>query len=561
MAAWTAANISELVLMSSNHSRSSSDLAPPLVNRRDLRHDVDAGGQPAFHQTAPDFAGFFVTAYCAKYDLFASHIKSAVGRRWEFVKDPASKGRSMLTQIKFGTSGWRAVMAEEFTFANVRRAVEGIARYVVLQKPQGARVIVGRDPRFLGETFCSMAAEILAAHGITPLVVAEPAPTPAFAYAVIQSKADGVINFTASHNPPEYNGIKFSTPDGCPALPEVTKKIEAEIVAGDNPPSTMEAASADKGTLDPKPMYLKRLGEIIDLEAIRKAGVRVAFDPMWGAARGYSDELLRSAGADVATVHDYRDVLFGGHAPEPDDHLLEDLRIKMRETGAQIGIATDGDADRFGIVDGDGTFLQPNYVIALLFDYLVESRGWKNGVAKSVATTNLINALAEKHGVELYETPVGFKYIGELIMQDKIAIGGEESAGLSIRHHVPEKDGLLAGLLCCEAVAKRGKPLGEQLKAISNQVGSYYPQRENFRLTPEVKGKFTEKLRVDPKEFVGHSVSQVVRTDGLKLLFDDGSWVCYRLSGTEPVVRVYTEARSERGSEKLSTAAKNWIFE
>ena len=469
----------------------------------------------------------------------------------------------MLTQINFGTSGWRAVMAEEFTFTNVRRAVGGIARYVASLKPEGARLIVGRDPRFLGETFCALAAEILSEQGIAPLVVSEPAPTPAFAHAVIHNQADGVINFTASHNPPEYNGIKFSTPNGCPALPEVTKKIEAEIAAGDKADVAKDRAAtpAAKGSLDPKPDYLKRLGEIIDLDVIKKANLKVVFDPMWGAARGYSDELLRSAGLQVDTVHDYRDVLFGGHAPEPDDHWLEDLRKKMRETGAQIGIATDGDADRFGIVDSDGTFLQPNYVIALLFDYLVESRGWKNGVAKSVATTNLINALAKKHDVELHETPVGFKYIGELIMQDKIAIGGEESAGLSIRHHVPEKDGLLAGLLCCEAVARRGKSLGEQLKTICNQVGSYYPQRENFRLTPEVKTKFTEKLRSDPRDFCGHPVGQVVRTDGLKLLFEDGSWVCYRLSGTEPVVRVYTEARSEPGLEKLSTAAKHWIFE
>ena len=454
-------------------------------------------------------------------------------------------------------------MAEEFTFTNVRRAVGGIARYVASLKPEGARVIVGRDPRFLGETFCALAAEILSEQGIAPLVVSEPAPTPAFAHAVIHNQADGVINFTASHNPPEYNGIKFSTPDGCPALPEVTKKIEAEIVAGDKADVAKDRAAtpAAKGSLDPKPDYLKRLGEIIDLDVIKKANLKVVFDPMWGAARGYSDELLRSAGLQVDTVHDYRDVLFGGHAPEPDDHWLEDLRKKMRQTGAQIGIATDGDADRFGIVDSDGTFLQPNYVIALLFDYLVESRGWKNGVAKSVATTNLINALAKKHDVELHETPVGFKYIGELIMQDKIAIGGEESAGLSIRHHIPEKDGLLAGLLCCEAVARRGRSLGEQLKTICNQVGSYYPQRENFRLTPEVKTKFTEKLRSDPRDFCGHPVGQVVRTDGLKLLFEDGSWVCYRLSGTEPVVRVYTEARSEQGLEKLSTAAKHWIFE
>jgi phosphoglucomutase len=233
----------------------------------------------------------------------------------------------------------------------------------------------------------------------------------------------------------------------------------------------------------------------------------------------------------------------------------------MRETGSQIGIATDGDADRFGIVDADGAFIQPNYVIALLFDYLVESRGWKNGVAKSVATTNLINALAKEYEIELHETPVGFKYIGELIMQDKIAIGGEESAGLSIRHHVPEKDGVLAGLLCCEAVARRGKSLGDQLKAISNQVGSFFPQRENFRLTREVKTKFTEKLKSDPREFCGHQVSEVVRKDGLKLVFSDGSWVCYRMSGTEPVVRVYSEARSETELEKLSAAAKSWIFD
>ena len=471
----------------------------------------------------------------------------------------------MPTQIKFGTSGWRAVMAEEFTFANVRRAVGGIARYVASQKPKGARVIVGSDPRFLGETFCAMAAEILSERGITPLVVPEAAPTPSFAYAVVQIKADGVINFTASHNPPEYNGIKFSTPDGCPALPEVTRKIEAEIIAADSESASsssgVAAAAAQKDTLDPKPMYLKRMGEVIDLDAIRKSGLKVAVDPMWGAARGYSEELLRDAGVQVTTVHDYRDVLFGGHAPEPEDHLLEDLRKNMRETGAQVGIATDGDADRFGIVDADGTFMQPNYIIALLFDYLVESRGWKNGVAKSVATTNLINALAEKHGVQLHETPVGFKYIGELILQDKIVIGGEESAGLSIRHHVPEKDGVLAGLLCCEAVARRGKSLREQLQTVSNQVGSFFPRRDNFRLTPVVKEKFTEKLRQDPREFCGHNVSQVVRTDGLKLIFDDRSWVCYRLSGTEPVVRVYTEARSEKGLEKLSTAAKHWIFE
>jgi phosphoglucomutase len=467
----------------------------------------------------------------------------------------------MTTQIKFGTSGWRAVMAEEFTFANVRRAVNGIARYVVSQKPQGAKVIVGRDPRFLGETLCAMASEILSSYGITPLVIVEAAPTPAISYAVMQAKADGAINFTASHNPPEYNGIKFSTPDGAPALPEVTKRVEAEIVAADGSAQQPVANAPKQQPLDPKRMYLSRLREIVDLDVIRKTGVKVVFDPFWGAARGYSDELLREGGVTVECVHDYRDVLFGGHAPEPDDHLLGDCRKKMRETKAHIGIATDGDADRFGIVDEDGTFFQPNYIIALLFDYLVESRGWKNGVGKSVATTNLINALAMHHKVELHETPVGFKYIGELIKADKICIGGEESAGLSIRHHVPEKDGVLAGLLCCEMVARRGKSLGAQLQELFVKVGSFYPQRENFRLTQEVKEKFTEKLRSEPRDFFGRKVGEVVRKDGLKLVFLDGSWICYRLSGTEPVVRVYSEAANAAELARLSTAAKQWIFE
>jgi phosphoglucomutase len=467
------------------------------------------------------------------------------------------------TPIKFGTSGWRAVIAEDFTFANVRRAVTGIARYVSAQKPAGAAVIIGRDPRFHGETFVALAADILAEHGVTPRVIAQPAPTPAIAYEIIRTHSDGAINFTASHNPPEYNGIKFSTPDGAPALPEVTHAIEEEIAALDAGTPAAPAPSARPAVepIDPQPAYLARLREIIDLEVIRRSGLRVACDPLWGAARGYPDALLRDAGIPVATVHDYRDVLFGGHAPEPDGHLLEDLRREMRQTRAGLGIATDGDADRFGILDSDGAFIQPNYIIALLFDYLVESRGWRNGVGKSVATTNFVNALARHHGVPLYETPVGFKYIGELINQDKIAIGGEESAGLSIRYHVPEKDGILAGLLCCECVARRGKSLMQQIRDLFVKVGSFYPLRENFRLTPEVKAKFTSKLQGAPREFAGRKVAEVVRTDGLKLVLDDGSWACYRLSGTEPVVRVYTEARRAEEQEKLSAAAKHWIFD
>lgn len=465
----------------------------------------------------------------------------------------------MAVEIRFGTSGWRAIVAGDFTIANIRRAVAGIGKYVAAQ-PAGARgreVLVGRDPRFMGEFFVDEAVRTLAAYGVTPLVIPQPAPTPAIAYGIVDRKTRGAINFTASHNPPDYNGIKFSTPDGAPALPQVTSKIEQEIrnLSDDQQPAP---AVENPIEVDVKPAYLKRLEDLIDFKAIAKAGLKLVFDPFWGAARGYSSEILNAHGIQTVAVHDYRDVLFGGHAPEPSDSLLADCRAKMKETGAQLGIATDGDADRFGIVDRGGRFVQPNYVIALLFEYLMETRGWKNGVAKSVATTNLINALAEKSGVKLYETPVGFKYIGELIDRDAIAIGGEESAGLTIRGHVPEKDGILAGLLVAEMVALRGVSLREQLDRLFAKVGSFYPRRRNLRLTEESKRKFTEKMKRDPADLDGLKVQSIVRIDGLKLIFEDGSWVCYRLSGTEPVMRIYSEARREQDAEKLEKAAEHW---
>ena len=474
----------------------------------------------------------------------------------------AAKGNEMTTGIRFGTSGWRAIVAEEFTVANIRLAVAGIAAYVKTQ-PEPHRVLVGRDPRFLGESFVAEAARVLAGAGITPIIISEAAPTPAIAYAVRELKTSGAINFTASHNPPEYNGIKFSTHDGAPALPEVTKQIEAAIVALQTSGAAIPTANPPETgfeTADVKPAFLKRLAELVDLKAIAESGIKVVYDPFWGAGRGYSSEILREAGVAVETVHDYRDVLFGGHAPEPDDHLLGDAKAKMKETGAVLGIATDGDADRFGS-GGRGRHIHSaelHYCAALRLPggdaRLAERRGQERGNNQSNQRFGGISQ------VPLYETPVGFKYIGELINQDKIAIGGEESAGLTIRGHVPEKDGVLAGLLVAEMVAKRGKSLGVQLKELFAKVGSFYPIRANFRLTPAGMAAFTEKLKADPAELSGRKVASVVRTDGLKLILEDGSWVCYRLSGTEPVVRAYTEARSELDSEALQAAAKAFVL-
>jgi len=463
-----------------------------------------------------------------------------------------------MSEIKFGTSGWRAIIAEDFTFANVRRAVAGIARYVTDHHQDGPpSLIVARDPRFLGETCVEIASQVASCYGIRSLVGPEPAPTPAIAFEIIRRRADGGINFTASHNPPEWNGVKFSTPDGAPALPEVTREVERLILEAAPPPGVAPGATE---TADLQAAYLQDLRKKVDLDVIRQAGIQLAVDPLYGAARGYLDRLLRDAGIPLTVIHDRRDVLFGGHPPEPAEHRLGELKQAMEETGAALGLATDGDADRFGILDRGGLFISPNHIIGLLFDYLIQTRGWKAGAGKSVATTNLVNALAAYHGVPLYETPVGFKYIGELIKANKIVLGGEESAGLSIYGHVPEKDGILACLLTAEMVAQRGESLQAQLEALFRRVGGFYPERVNIRLTEEMKARLTLRLREDPSCFAGRRVKESVRVDGLKLVLDDGSWVLFRPSGTEPVVRLYAEARSAAELPPLMEEVKKFVF-
>ncbi len=296
--------------------------------------------------------------------------------------------------------------------------------------------------------------------------------------------------------------------------------------------------------------------------AIQRAGLKIAFDALYGTSAGYLDRFLRDRGVGVHALHGQRDVLFGGHPPEPSDDRLGELRQLVQESGAALGLATDGDADRFGILDRTGSFISPNHIIALLLDYLLETRPvWPRGVARSVATTHLVDAVARHHNVRVYETPVGFKYIGELIKQNKITIGGEESAGLTIYGHVPEKDGILACLLVAEMVARRGASLGEQLQALFAKVGAYYPVRVNLHLSDEERARVAARIKKVPAKFNGRRVARVDRTDGLKLLFEDDSWVLLRLSGTEPVVRCYCEAHSQQETQALVEAAQKFIAE
>jgi phosphoglucomutase len=460
--------------------------------------------------------------------------------------------------IRFGTSGWRAIIAEEFTFDNVRKVIEAVCGYLKSEDQHDQqKLIVGHDSRFMGEKFAGVAAEIAAASGITVLKCTSPTPTPTISHAIRSNTAAGGINFTASHNPPEYQGIKFSTPDGAPALPEITKKIEELIIAG------ARAGTAAGGSIvdhDPREAYLDDLKSKIRFDVIAKAGGRYAYDPLWGTGRGYLDAVLREHGLEVETIHDWRDVTFNGQAPEPSEKHIGDLTQVVADKRVTLGLATDGDGDRFGVIDSDGTFIAPNDLIAILTDYLAESRGWTQGVARSVATSHLVDRVAKDRGLKLYETPVGFKFIGELINKDEIILGGEESAGLSIRGHYPEKDGILACLLAAEAVAAREATLTQQLDELTKRVGKLASGRIGVKLTPEVAAKLKEKLGESPGEIGGRRIREINRMDGVKFIFDDSTWMLMRPSGTEPMVRIYAESESSNEVEALLEQGSKYLL-
>ncbi len=460
--------------------------------------------------------------------------------------------------IRFGTSGWRAIIADEFTFANVERVTRAVCGYLKTQPNGMSRtLIMGHDSRFMGEKFSARSADLAAKSGFRVLLCTGPTPTPTISHAIRSQGACGGLNFTASHNPPEYQGIKFSTSDGAPALPEITGAIERAIVAD------AEGATEGGGSVeafDPRPAYLDDLRSKIDFDAIAKSKGRFAYDALWGTGRGYLDMILRDAGCEVETLNDWRDVTFGGRSPEPGEDHLDELRETVRTKSLTLGIATDGDGDRFGIIDSDGTFITPNQLIAVLTDYLAESRGWTNGVARSVATSHLVDRVAKERGLKLYETPVGFKFIGELINKDEIILGGEESAGLSIRGHYPEKDGILACLLAIEAVTVRQASFGEQLDDLYRRVGKLESGRIGVKLNDDVAARLKDKLALEPTEIGGRKVERINRRDGVKFLFADDSWMLMRPSGTEPIVRIYAESESKKDLEELLEEGRHYLL-
>lgn len=476
-------------------------------------------------------------------------------------------------KIRFGTSGWRAILADEFTFPNVRIVTQSIADYLRQEGLHNRSVVVGYDTRFLSEQFAQAAAQVLAANGLEILLCTRDTPTPVIAFEVLRRKAAGGINITASHNPAEYSGLKFNSSWGGPALPQTTQRIEAgcePYLSGESHLKSVREATGVKKRLivpmDPMPFYFKHLEKLVDTRALRKGKIRVAVDLLWGTGRGYLDEFLRKCGVEVEVLHQERDVLFGGGGPSPEPGRLKDLAEVMRRKKCHLGLATDGDADRFGVMDVDGTLLNPNEFLPLLLDHLVKTRGWSGVVVRSVMTSHFLDAVARRHGLELRETPVGFKYIGDAMLHENsiypsqggaFVLGGEESGGLSLRGHVPEKDGILACLLAAEIVAATRKPLRKSLEALQKEVGVFHTQRLNFYLTPDKMTALREKLRQGPPtKFAGVTVRRIVETDGHKFILTDGSWIGVRLSGTEPVVRVYLESHTPEKLKVLDKAGR-----
>jgi len=479
--------------------------------------------------------------------------------------------------IRFGTDGWRAVISDEFTFANVRQVAQALADFVQERQPPPLSkdqvcsdrppVVIGYDTRFLSDRYAAEVAAVVAGNGIPVYISQSDCPTPALSFAVKAMGAVAGVMITASHNPPRYNGIKIKASHGGAAMPTDTRSLEAHLARNLREKAGIRRADwrMEDGELrgghpawgtitrfDPLPPYLRHLRTLIDFPSIARAGLRVVSDPMYGAGRGYIPRFLEELGCEAKEIRGELNPGFGGVHPEPIEQNLEALIEAVTQGGYDLGLATDGDADRIGAVDALGHFVDPHRIFALALRHLVEVRGWRGAVVKTISTTQLINRLARRYGLPVFETPVGFNYISDLMLKEDVLIGGEESGGISIKGHIPEGDGLLMGMLLLEIVATQGKPLHVIVDEMMEAEGRFYYKRRDRRTRPFDKATMVERLmRSAPQELADILVTGVDNSDGIKYHLADGSWLLLRPSGTEPVLRIYAEATSSALVDQL----------
>lgn len=448
----------------------------------------------------------------------------------------------MSLNIKFGTDGWRGIMAADFTFANLRRVSAAVAKYIQEQGAAQQGLVIGRDTRFLAEEFADTVAQCMTSYGIPVYLIEGASPTPVTAHAILQKQAAGAVMLTASHNPPQYNGFKFIPHYAGPATPQITNRI-VELIRGEE-----EEAAANRDLItpfDPKPAYLKFLAKQVDFSIIARAQLKPVINPMYGAGIGILEEVFTSLNLEYAVQNNWRDPLYGGTMPEPKPELLGDLSQAVLAGEGNIGLALDGDADRFGVIDSTGHYLLPNELLCLLASYLLEVKGVRGPIARTVTTTTLLDRIAAHYQCPIIETPVGFKYQGQAMMEQGAILAGEESGGLSILGHIPEKDGILACLLAAEMTAHFNKPLSQVYQELTQRFGAVFTRRLDFHCTNQEKEAILAKLRdFDPRAIAGVAVTEILTLDGWKYVLADGSWLLVRASGTEAVFRLYGEAGS-----------------
>ena len=466
-------------------------------------------------------------------------------------------------EIKFGTDGWRGLIADDFTFPNVRTCAQAVAEYVEGRGLGGRGVVVAYDTRFLSDRFAEQVAGVIAANGIRAFLSIDPAPTPVASYAVMDMKAAGAVVITASHNPANWNGFKFKPEYAGSATPEITAQLESSIfdiqLRGGVPTPDRAQTDALVEEVDLSPAYFRHLAGMVDLERIRGVGLGVVVDSMYGAGSGYVKRLIGGGKTRVGEIHQTRNPLFPGLGqPEPIERNLAKLSVRVRRTDADVGLATDGDADRVGVADERGNILTPLQIYGLLAYYLLEVRGARGPMIKSITTTRMIDRLGERYGVPVHETPVGFKHIGPRMMEEDALIGGEESGGFGFRGHVPERDGILASLYILDLVATTGRTVSQLIDELYGLVGEHHYDRVDVPIEGEAKEQTREQIAsAHPSSIGGLLVSRLDRTDGSRFEFEDGSWLLFRFSGTEPLMRIYAESGSMQAVKNLLKAGQS----
>lgn len=462
----------------------------------------------------------------------------------------------MSRAIKFGTDGWRGKIAEDFTFDNVRRVTQGVAQHLKRTKMAKRGMVVGYDTRFASPDFALAAAEVLAGNGITAYVVDKPTPTPVISYSILDKKAAGAIIITASHNPPADNGFKLRSEYGGASPPQVLATIEKYASAAPRPRTMPRKVAEDKGLLrifDPDLAYITHLPDLVDLEKLRRAGLQILCDSMWGCGAGWFKRLLEGDKTKILEIHGERNPLFPEmERPEPIPPNLDALQKEALRTRARVGLATDGDADRIGVVDEEGRFITQLQVYALLALYLLEIRGWRGAIVKTNSTTSMLYKLGEIYNVPVYETGVGFKYVAPKMLETEAMIGGEESGGFAFRDHIPERDGILAGLFLLDLMVQTGKRPSQLVEWLYRKVGPHYYDRRDSVFPGAERKRLASRLKNQkPSRLAGMTVEGINTLDGYKYLLQGGSWLLIRFSGTEPKIRLYAEAPSPQKVQGL----------